>query len=117
MPHILLVDDEAIIAACAAMLLEDAGYSVDTAADGREGVEQAIRQHPDLIVTDFMMPKMNGAAMVQELRARGIVAPVILTTSAREEVVGGHDYDVYLRKPYFDRELLALVRRFLPQAE
>jgi signal transduction histidine kinase len=94
-------------------------YGLLTAQNGKQGLELATRELPDLIVADFMMPEMDGLAMVRELRAQKKTAdiPVIMLTSkgqiddrsqARESGV-----DVYLTKPFSPRELQAAVRQQL----
>lgn len=77
MAHILVVDDEPSLLFLFKQFLEDKGYSVATAADGREGM-RLIREHkPDLIITDIMMPEMDGLEVVQEIRSRHHDIPVI----------------------------------------
>lgn len=112
--RILIVDDEAVVALCMATLLEDEGYRVVTATDGMEGAERARRRQPDLIITDLMMPRMDGLAMIHELRTRGVSIPIILTTSVPEESLRDHSYDSYLQKPYYEDDLLRHVRKLLP---
>ena len=90
MRTILVVDDEPLIALALQAALEDAGHTVATAANGRQGLER-LRQppRPDLVLLDMMMPVMNGpamlAAMVADPALRGI--PVIVVSSLDEELI------------------------------
>ena len=116
MKRILLVEDEVVIAMGVSLLLEDEGYEVHLAANGRVGLELAMEQSPDLIITDYMMPRMDGLAMIQALREAGLTTPVILFTSIPEDRLGGNpnaSYDAYLSKPVRFDDLIALVRSLL----
>lgn len=86
MATILLVEDEIALRQLYQTALEIAGFTVVTAADGRAGVEAALSLHPDLIMTDLMMPYLNGFAMMQEIRQDdwGKTARVIYMTNFNE---------------------------------
>jgi CheY-like chemotaxis protein len=115
MLHVLLVEDEPDIALVAQMLLEDAGYRVELAADGQEGLARALAEPPpDAVVTDFMMPRMDGLQMIRTLRAAGFARPIMLTSAVEEPALPEHPgYDRYLAKPYRSRELLDNVSALL----
>ena len=116
---ILLVEDEIVIALGASMVLEDAGYTVHLAPNGSAGLQQAIAMAPDLIMTDQMMPHMDGMTMIRELRQRGITVPILLATSMPEAKLGAgpdRSYDAFLPKPYRDAPLLQVVQRLLEKA-
>ena len=85
MKTILVVDDEEAVVEFVGSLLEDGGYRVLRAYDGRSALETARREHPDLVVTDVMMPVMNGIELACQLRetpeTRSI--PVLLMTAGR----------------------------------
>lgn len=105
-----------IIALCASMALEDAGYTVVLALNGEAGLEEAIAYAPDLILTDYMMPWMDGLSMISALREKGSTTPIILATAIPEASLGTNShplYDAYLGKPYHDEALVAAVRRLL----
>lgn len=113
--QILIVEDEALIADELSYLLEEAGYVIAWAADGREGLERALETPPNLIVSDFMMPRMSGVEMIKRLRAAGNMTPVILLTAVQKDNLPSDvDFDAYLSKPYAEKELLSLVQQLMP---
>ena len=116
---ILVVDDEPHIRKILAFLLEQKGFSVLTARDGEEAIEQATTHLPDLILLDLMMPKMDGYQVCQHLREDFQTAqiPIVIVTAkgnVSEKVRGlkGGAND-YLTKPYDHAELIARVRNML----
>lgn len=113
---ILLVEDEAKIAAAVSEYLKSEGFSVITADDGLSGLEQARRLRPDLVVLDLMLPRMSGLEVLRELR-RASALPVIILTARSEETdrVLGLELgaDDYLTKPFSLRELSARIRAVL----
>lgn len=89
---ILIVEDETIISKAYAEELCDRGFSVLTATNGRDGLDLALREKPDLILLDILMPVMDGLAMMDKLRENkpyGKTVPIILLTnlSASEEKI------------------------------
>lgn len=114
---ILLVEDEALIAESARLLLEDEGYSVSIAYNGVDGLAAARDGMPDLIIADYMMPRMNGLEMIQNLHQDGIAIPTIVVSSIPQDKLPQQGnralYDDYLGKPFFDRDLLRAVRKLL----
>lgn len=116
MARILLVEDEIVIVFGATMILEDAGHTVLVACDGADGLEKAEASAPDLILTDYMMPRMDGLSMISALREKGATTPVILATAISEANLPKSSqplYDAYLRKPYWDETLVKTVHRLL----
>ncbi|OYD81963.1 response regulator [Azospirillum brasilense] len=115
MKTILLVEDEFGIAGVLTVLLEDAGYRVLSAGNGREGLEQLAANRPNVVVTDYMMPLMDGAAMARAIRADPAFQdiPIIMMTSVREDIVRQHfaGYTAYMRKPFQTEVLLDLIAR------
>ncbi|MFZ5918648.1 MAG: response regulator [Chloroflexota bacterium] len=115
---ILVVDDRREnIQFLAGDILIPQGYEVITARDGEKGLQRALEEKPDLIITDRKMPKMNGDEMIQALRERGYDTPVILTTfhgSERTAIeafrAGATDYII---KPFTVEEILGAVERAL----
>src|SRR5581483_3760535 len=112
--HALLVEDDAAIAEFVARGLREAGFAVDRAADGDDGLEMAVAQAYDVAIVDVMLPKRDGLSLIDELRRRGVMMPVLIL-SARREIddrvrglqAGGDDY---LTKPFAFAELLARVQ-------
>ena len=116
MLRILLVEDEAIIAVVAGIALEGAGHHIMEAVDGVEALQIARQEQPELIVTDYMMPRMDGLELIARLRADGFDKPIILATAIPEEsLLGVKQYDAYLPKPYREVQLLEMVERFFPK--
>jgi DNA-binding response OmpR family regulator len=114
--RILLVEDEIAISINTGMILEDEGHVVDYAYNGVAGLKQAKSAPPDLVITDYMMPHMDGLAMIAALRSDGWTGPIILATSIPEgSLPAGYEraHDGYLGKPYLERDLLKLVRALL----
>ena len=117
---ILIVEDEAKIARFVELELVHEGYEVGKAADGRDGLEQALRGGFDLILLDVMLPGLNGLEVLRRLRGESDV-PVIMLT-ARDAVmdkVSGLDMGAndYITKPFAIEELLARIRVVLRGAE
>ena len=96
--------------------LEAEGYRVLTAADGETGLAAALREKPDLILLDIMLPRLDGFALCAELRRLEVTTPVLMLTAKGqiEDRVTGLDVgaDDYLVKPFSTEELLARVRVF-----
>lgn len=115
--RILLVEDEPTIANTVRQGLTEAGHAVDVAADGEEGLAYALAADYDVLVLDVMLPKMDGLALLRDLRRRGNKTPTLMLT-ARDTVddrVDGLDAgaDDYLVKPFAFPELLARIRALL----
>jgi heavy metal response regulator len=112
--RILVVEDEKKVASFIKRGLEEEGFSVDLAYDGEEGLYMGETNPYDLILMDVMLPKMDGLAVVKELRKKEITSPVLCLTAKDkvEDIVAGLDSgsDDYLTKPFAFAELLARVR-------
>ena len=115
--RILIVEDELAMRTGLVDCLEGEGYRVLTAADGQSGLERALKEKPDLILLDIMMPKLDGFAVCAELRRLANPVPVLMLTAKGqvEDRVAGLDAgaDDYLVKPFSTDELLARVRALL----
>jgi len=81
-PQVLVVDDEPAIRALVAKIVERAGLTVDTAADGAEAIGKLDRGAYRVVVLDLMMPKVDGYALIDYLKARGDEKPAIIVISA-----------------------------------
>ena len=84
--HVLLIEDDTEAAPFLVKGLRESGYSVDHAADGRDGLFRATEGAFDLIVTDRMLPHIDGLAIIELLRAKGIGTPVLVLSA-----LGGAD--------------------------
>jgi PAS domain S-box-containing protein len=115
-PRVLVVDDNADIREYVAGLLANANYVVTTAVDGLGGLDLARRHVPDLVLTDVMMPRMDGFELLNALHAdpRTVDVPVVMLSArvGEEGMLHGLEAgaDDYLVKPFTARELLARVR-------
>lgn len=111
--HVLLIDDDQDIVAGARVRLLAAGYDVASANDGEQGIAAATSVHPDAIVLDVRMPRMNGLAALSRLKSnldtRHI--PVVMLSASLAEQNDALDAGAkfYLRKPYRAQALLAAV--------
>jgi two-component system KDP operon response regulator KdpE len=116
---ILVIDDEEMTVQLIAMLLERRGYEVIRAYRAEEGLRQAYRTHPDLILLDIMMPDMDGWEVCRRLRELSDV-PIIFLTARDDvrDVVKGLEMgaDDYIFKPYDNDELIARIRAHLRRA-
>ena len=115
--HALLIEDDVEAARFLVKGLRESGYSVEHAADGRAGLAQALAGAFDVIVTDRMLPHVDGLAVIAALRAKGIATPVLVLSAlggvddrVRGLKAGGDDY---LTKPFALAELLARIEALL----
>lgn len=117
MKTILVVDDELANAEVLSLILEDEGYRVAIASNGRAGLERVAEVKPDLVILDYMMPIMNGGDMGRELRANPATQHIriIMNSSLPESAIRAHfsNYDRFLRKPYGIDVALAEIARLL----
>ena len=114
---ILVVDDEFGVAEVLESILEDEGYRVVTAINGRQGLARFAEGIPNLVLLDYMMPIMGGAAMLAAMRADPMLAavPVVMMSSLDEATVRQECGDAvgFLRKPFRVEGVIATVRRAL----
>ncbi len=114
--HILVIDDDRKITDALRRGLAYQGYRVDVAHSGAEGLEQARRWAPDVVILDIQMPGLDGLEVCRRLRAGGDVPVLMLTArdTVADRVVGLETgADDYLVKPFAFAELLARVRSLL----
>lgn len=122
MKTILVVDDDTTLRTALKRYLENRGYSVQDSESGIKALEVFERNPPDLVVSDVMMPEMNGYDFCRRLRATrsGQLVPFIFLSSKGEveDRVQGHDMgaDDYLIKPFEPRELVAKIESQLERA-
>jgi CheY-like chemotaxis protein len=112
MKKILVVDDEFDILTTWRLVLEMEGYEVATAANGRAALDAARANAPDLVITDWMMPHMDGVALIRELGAHATLGaiPVILMSAAANAPQLDHPAARFHRKPVSIDELIGAVR-------
>jgi two-component system response regulator AtoC len=112
---VLVVDDEAGVRRTLSMILEDEGYQVITASDGKEGLERAVKEEPDLILCDIRMPRMDGLEFLEQYRKKNGQALVITitaygSTELAVEAMKKGAYD-YLPKPFTTAEVVLTLRK------
>ena len=114
MPKILIIEDEPDMVLGLRRNFEYEGYEVSTAGDGEEGLKRALKEGPDLIILDVMLPKLSGIDVCRRLRGGAVETPIIMLTARGQEIdkVLGLEMgaDDYVTKPFSVRELLARVR-------
>jgi two-component system OmpR family response regulator len=118
--RLLIVEDDATIADFVKTGLVEAGFAVDVASDGNQGLELAVREGYDAAIVDVMLPQIDGLTVIDRMRGRGVRTPVLIL-SARRTVddrvrglqAGGDDY---LTKPFAFAELLARVQALIRRA-
>jgi DNA-binding response OmpR family regulator len=114
---LIIEDDEALLRTLAAAV-EAEGFQVITALDGRQGLDLALREHPDLVAIDMVLPSLGGLDICQKLREAKIATPIIMISGQRKEEIDkvlGLELgaDDYLLKPFGPREFLARIRAIL----
>jgi two-component system chemotaxis sensor kinase CheA len=116
---VLIVEDEWAIADWLEVLLSENAFNVLVAANGREALDILHRETPDLVLTDFMMPFIDGAgliaAMAKDTKTRDI--PVVVMTSLLEAMVRERvaRYSAYLRKPFREADLMKVIGTIFPE--
>ncbi|MCL2591187.1 MAG: response regulator, partial [Betaproteobacteria bacterium] len=121
-PTIMVVDDSLTVRKITSRLLEREGYRVITAKDGVDAIESLIDNTPDVILSDIEMPRMDGFALVRNIRAdvRLRNVPIIMITSRLADKHRDYAMEIganhYLGKPYQEEELLNLIASYVPRA-
>ena len=118
--HVLLVEDDPTIASFVEKGLKEAGFAVEHAPDGREGLDRAVAGRYDAAIVDVMLPGLDGLSLIDALRARGVRTPVLILSAKRSVddrvrglQAGGDDY---LTKPFAFAELLARMQALIRRA-
>jgi DNA-binding response OmpR family regulator len=115
--RVLVVEDDTKITTFVVAGLKQAGFAVDHALDGEEGLHLALTEPYDAAVIDIMVPKLDGLSLIDELRRRGVNTPVLIVSAKRtvEDRVKGLQTggDDYLTKPFAFTELLARVQALI----
>jgi DNA-binding response OmpR family regulator len=118
---ILIIEDEKDLINGLRLNLEFEGYEVISAEDGEAGLRRALKDAPDLILLDIMLPKKDGLDVCREVRRQNLTTPIIMLTAKGEEVdkvvgleIGADDY---ITKPFSLKELLARIRAQLRRGQ
>jgi DNA-binding response OmpR family regulator len=120
--RVLIVDDDPDIRALVTYRLSASGYEVISAGDGEAGLAAAREHAPDLVLADWMMPRLTGVEMCTRMRADPAIAgiPVVLLTARTDDVAMRTGWDAgideYLTKPFSPRELAARVEEILSRS-
>ncbi len=116
---ILIIDDEPDVLKTSVLFLEAAGFKVITASDGMEGLRKARTESPDLIVTDIMLPKLDGYRLCRMLKFddKYKKIPVIFLTAraqdSDEQMSKEVCADFYMRKPFAPQALISKIKEFI----
>jgi DNA-binding response OmpR family regulator len=117
MPTVLIVDDEANIIELSRLYFEKEGWRVITAQNGEVALKQVKEQHPDVMLLDIMLPKVDGWDVCRKLRAEGNTIPIIVLTARSDDIdkiigleLGADDY---VTKPFNPREVVARAKGLL----
>jgi two-component system alkaline phosphatase synthesis response regulator PhoP len=120
MPKVVIVEDDAAMAAALKDGFTYEGYEVQLARDGESGLKLARESSPDIVILDVMLPKMSGLDVCKRLRAEGSALPIIMRTARGQEIdkvvglkLGADDY---VTKPFGFMELMARVEALLRRA-
>ncbi len=116
---VLVVEDDAVVTETLALYLQQAGFEVATASDGRRGLELAGQADVSLVILDLMIPGMSGQEVCRRLRAASAVPIIMLTArTSEDDRVAGLELgaDDYVPKPFSPREVVARVQALLRRA-
>ena len=118
--NVLLVEDEQTLAMIVKDTLEEQDFIIHTARDGEEGLRTFFDLHPDVLVADVMMPRIDGFEMVRRIRQTDKTTPVLFLTarSAINDVVEGFELGAndYLKKPFGMQELIVRIKALMGKA-
>jgi len=117
METVLIIEDNPTMSRALKDNFEIKGYRVRTASDGEQGLNAALTEHPDMIILDIMLPKINGYEVCSHIRKKDLDMPIIMLTAKDREsdVVLGLNLgaDDYVTKPFSIKELLARAEAFM----
>lgn len=115
MKRVLIVDDELGIVEALTDVLADEGFTVSSARNGREALQRIAEAKPDLVISDYMMPLMDGLELVETLRKAGSNVPIVLMTAVRlDQLPPSLNVATVLQKPFDVEELCDTVKKLLP---
>ena len=117
---ILLVEDEKTLVQIVSETLRSKGFTVETAYDGAEGLKRFFEVHPDVLIADVMMPRLDGFEMARRIRKTDDHTPVLFLTakSTPDDVVSGFELGAndYLKKPFAIQELIVRIKALMGKA-
>ncbi|MCU0632946.1 MAG: response regulator [Methanolinea sp.] len=117
MTRVLIIDDSAFQRKILSTTLAAEGCEVIEARNGREGLETGIREHPDIIILDLLMPEMDGFSFLKEWKGKGLSTPVFVFTSDIQTATRTMCLDLgatgFLNKPLKKDELVNILLSFL----
>jgi CheY-like chemotaxis protein len=120
MKTVLVVDDEFSIVDVLVAALSDEGYRAVSAADGKQGLQRLAECRPDLVLLDFMMPRLDGPGMAKSMRSDANTRdiPIVMMSGVPEASVRPHfsEYALFLRKPFRTRIVLDAIQRLIGPA-
>ena len=117
--RILLLDDEPELLQALVVRLTASGFTCETASNGKEGLAKIQHRAPDLIITDLVMPELDGAGVIQEIRAheRTATIPVIVLTAVPQQALGAWMAHLgttrVMHKPFDSQALVSMVREVM----
>ncbi len=121
---VLIADDDHVIRALLGDVLVDMGHAVVQAGNGAEAVELAARERPDVLILDFLMPKLSGLDALKAMRDRGLTMPAVLLTAISdaslrelEDFQDAHGPDAVLEKPFKKRAIEKALAKAMQQNE
>lgn len=109
MPRVLIIDDEKPITKMLSLALTRAGFKVDVASNGEEGINKVNKKYFDVVITDIRMPGINGARVVHEIKSNINNIPVIGMSGTPWELLN-EEFDAVLPKPFSLKTLISTVR-------
>ena len=116
MLRILFVDDDFAVAEVARLVLEHEGFTITLASNGEEALHSVQSDRPDLVITDYMMPIMNGGELVRRMCADPVLKtiPIIMiTANSKNEIASADNCAMVLTKPITVDQLLDAVKKVL----
>jgi DNA-binding response OmpR family regulator len=117
MPHVLVIEDDALVRKLLEKRLQQAGWQVSTLRDGRQALEHCQRLHPDLLLLDLGLPHVDGLGVVETLRDQGVDLPILILTAYElpnlRATVQGTGANDLVHKPYDPDALLDRLQALL----
>jgi CheY-like chemotaxis protein len=115
MYHILVIDDEKAILDIIKIILSSAGFQVEIALNGKEGVQKFDRGRFDLVITDILMPELDGRDVVNHIRNSDRPCTPIIGISGSSRLLQSHQFDAVFEKPFSSKDLINTIRHISMQ--